>query len=295
MKIINKKIAFLFLLVIVSGAGIFFLTTSAHAADASWATTVVANLLSVIISGLGMILSLVVQVLISVAQYSDFINAPAIQNGWKIVRDVCNMFFVLILLVIAFATILKIERYNYKQWLPKLILMAVLINFSKTICGLLIDFTQVIMLTFVNSFKDVGGGNIISTLGLTDIMTLAKDSSGTTPTFLDVTGGYMIGLIYLLISLVVIVTMLAMLVVRIVMIWIYVVLSPMAYLFSAFPDGKAYASQWWSEFTKNLIVGPVLAFFIWLSFASLQVTNYDKFPMGNGAAIAGGDTGVTII
>ena len=65
------------------------------------------------------------------------------------------MFFVVVLLIIALATILNQEKYSYKTWLPKLILMAVLINFSKMICGLIIDVAQVVMMTFVNAFKDV--------------------------------------------------------------------------------------------------------------------------------------------
>jgi hypothetical protein len=57
-----------------------------------------------------------------------FTQTPC-SNGWVITRDIANMFFIVILLVIAFATILQIEQYNYKKWLPKLILMAILINF----------------------------------------------------------------------------------------------------------------------------------------------------------------------
>ncbi|MFA5131470.1 MAG: hypothetical protein WC467_03520 [Patescibacteria group bacterium] len=268
----NKKKIFPYLLTISLGVGIFFLAAPAHALTGSqWAGEILGGLIGWIIGALGLILVLVMQALIAVAQYSNFINSPAVSNGWHIVRDICNMFFVLVLLIIAFATILKIENYNYKKWLPKLILMAILINFSKTICGLLIDFAQVIMLTFVNAFKSIAAGNLIENLGITQILTLADNN--TDVGFWAIVGAYVLGLIYILIALVVIVTMLAMLVMRIVMIWIYVVLSPAAYLFSAFPGGQKYASQWWSEFTKNLIVGPVLAFFIWLSFVSLQTQN----------------------
>lgn len=268
MRMKNRKAISFFLLVLFSGIGIFFLAPTVHASFADTMGNIVGGLIGIIISALGVILALVIKVLVIVAQYSDFIDSAAVSNGWKIVRDLCNMFFVLVLLIIAFATILKIENYSYKKYLPKLILMAILINFSKTICGLLIDFAQVIMLTFVNAFKDVAGGNLISNLGITDVMTLAKNSKDVG--FWAIISAYVLGLIYVLIALVVIVTMLAMLVMRIVMIWIYVVLSPAAYLFSAFPGGQKYASQWWDEFTKNLIVGPVLAFFIWLSFISLQ-------------------------
>lgn len=275
----NKKKVFISLLTLFLGVGLFFLVAPAYADGPSdWAGKVLGGLIGWIIGALGIILVLVMQALVSVAQYSNFIGAPAIMHGWKIVRDICNMFFVLVLLIIAFATILKIENYSYKKWLPKLILMAILINFSKTICGLLIDFAQVVMLTFVNAFKDMVAGNLVSNLGITDILTLANNSADVG--FWAIVGAYVLGLIYVLIALVVIVTMLAMLVMRIVMIWIYVVLSPAAYLMSAFPDGQKYASQWWLEFSKNLIVGPVLAFFIWLSFVSFQTQDMKKdFPV----------------
>lgn len=274
MIIKNKKKIFSFFLALFIGGGVFFLIPSAHAAVSDWAGEIIGGLVGWIISALGLILVLVMKALVLIAQYNDFIGSPAVSNGWRIVRDICNMFFVLILLIIAFATILKIENYNYKKWLPKLILMAILINFSKTICGLLIDFAQVVMLTFVNAFKDVAAGNLITNLGITDILTLAQTSDEIG--FWAIVGSYVLGLIYILIALVVITTMLAMLVMRIVMIWIYVVLSPAAYLMSAFPGGQKYSSQWWTEFTKNLIVGPVLAFFIWLSFVSLQIQDVNK-------------------
>ncbi len=282
MIIKKQKKIYIFFLTIFLGIGLFFLAPSAHASVSGFIGDVIGGLIGLIISALGLILILVMQVLVSVAQYSNFIHAPAVTNGWVIVRDICNMFFVLILLIIAFATILKLENYSYKKWLPKLILMAILINFSKTICGLLIDFAQVVMLTFVNAFKDIAAGNLVTSLGITDILTLAKEGGTSAPGFWEIIGAYVLGLLYILIALVVIVTMVAMLVMRIVMLWIYIVLSPAAYLMSAFPGGQKYASQWWSEFSKNLIVGPVLAFFIWLSFVSLQAQDMNAdFPVAS--------------
>ncbi len=250
-------------------AGLFLLTP--NLASASFADNIgnfLGSIIGLLIGAVGIILSLVVKVLVMVAQWDNFIKAAPVVYGWVVVRDICNMFFVVILLVIAIATILRLENYSYKKWLPKLILMAILINFSKTICGLLIDIAQVAMLTFVNAFKNVAAGNIVEMMGLKEIVTLAKQSDKIG--FWAIVGSYILGLIYIVIALIIITAMLAMLVMRIVMIWIYVVLSPLAYLLSAFPGGSKYASQWWSEFTKNLIVGPVLAFFIWLSFVSVQ-------------------------
>jgi len=245
-----------------------FLSNPAYAGPIVW---LVGGIAQAIVSVLGLILTQVIGVLVKVAQYNNFIKEGPVTNGWVIVRDIANMFFVVILLIIAFATILRIERYNYKKWLPKLLIMAVLINFSKTICGLLIDAAQVIMLTFVTAFAPMMGGNIVDLLGISGWNEMRGDIEVKSWT---VAGLYVLSVIYVVISLIVVVAMLAMLVMRMVMIWIYVVLSPLAFLLSSFPDGAKYASQWWSEFTKNLIVGPVLAFFIWLSFTSL--VSFDK-------------------
>ncbi|QQG52226.1 MAG: hypothetical protein HY931_02680 [Candidatus Falkowbacteria bacterium] len=241
-----------------------------QAARADWVTTIVGGLASGIASVLGWILAKVMAVLVYIAQYNNFIHAGAVANGWVIARDISNMFFVVILLVIAFGTILRLENYSYKKWLPKLILMAILINFSKTICGLLIDVAQVVMLTFVNAFKDVMAGGLVDMLGITGWQKLDgfEDVSSW-----EVAGAFVLSVIYSAIALITVTAMLGMLVMRIIMIWVYVVLSPFAYLLAAFPGGSKYSSMWWSDFTKNLIVGPVLAFFIWLSFTSLVSFN----------------------
>jgi len=249
-----------------------FLVGPSVLADGEWAGRIVGGIIYVFIWTLGLVLILVMKGLLLIATYQNFIQSGAVIEGWVIMRDLANMFFVVILLVIAFATILHLEEYNYKKWLPKLILMAVLINFSKTICGLMIDVAQIIMLTFVNAFKDMAGGNLIDMLGIKSIVTIAKGSESVG--FWAIVGAYILGLIYMIVALVVITTMMMVLVMRLVMIWIYVVLSPLAYLLSAFPGGQKYAKEWWSEFIKNLVVGPILAFFIWLSFAALQTGSH---------------------
>lgn len=246
--------------------GSFLLANTAHAAF-EWAGDILIGILSFVISALGLVLVLVIQGLTLIASWQLFIKADAVMLGWIIVRDICNMFFVVVLMIIAFGTILNIPDYSYKKWLPKLVLFAILINFSKTICGLLIDVSQVVMLTFVNAFKDIGGANLTQVLGITDILTISQTSDGVSQWI--IIGAYFLGLIYMLVAIVVISTMIMVLAMRVVMIWIYVVLSPAAYLLAAFPGGQKYSSQWWSEFIKNLIVGPVLAFFVWLSLASL--------------------------
>ena len=264
-KAVGRKKILALLFVLALGVGIFIIGRSVEAA---WYEQVTAWFLGLFVRALGQILILVIKAMVWIAGYQNFINSQAVSLGWVIVRDLCNMLFVVVLLVIAFGTILHLENYSYKKWLPKLVLMAILINFSKTICGLMIDLAQVVMLTFVNAFQDIAGANITDILGLSDIVTLAQSSSDVG--WGSIVGAYFLGVIYLIVAIIVITTMLGMLVMRLVMIWLYVVLSPIAYLLAAFPGGQSWASKWWSEFIKNLIVGPVIAFFLWLSLASLQ-------------------------
>lgn len=233
---------------------------------------ILTGIISVLVSFFGKLLAVVLHALVYVAQYNNFIKEQVVIEGWKVVRDVCNMFFVLGLLIIAFGTVLRLQNYQAKNLLRSFIFGAIFVNFSKTICGLILDFAQIIMLTFVNGFKDVGAGNLTEMLGLTalfDVVVNNADASAEPLEGLGVFISYLLALIYIIVALVVILTMTIMLIQRAVMLWIYVILSPFPYLLSALPKagklGQA-GSRWWSDFTGLVITGPMLAFFIWLSF-----------------------------
>jgi len=161
----SRKFIFLPLLVLVL-IGVFLIAEPALADVGSFVASVFGWLIMQIVSILGKILTWIIGLLIEIAQYNSFITAPAVSKGWIIVRDVCNMFFIAALLLIAFGTVLKIEKYSYKRTLGGLLVAAVLINFSKFICGFFIDIAQILMLTFVNAFKDAGSGNFLQMLGM---------------------------------------------------------------------------------------------------------------------------------
>lgn len=213
----------------------------------------------------GLLITLMVAVLVQFAQFNNIISVPVVMQGWVVVRDLCNMFFVLILLVIAFATILRRESYSAKSLLPKLIIMAVLINFSKTIFGLIIDFGQVAMLTFVSAFKD-GGGWFIDMFQVKLFTSLDYDTGGKAAISSWGTAAAIIaGLMASIITLVVLCVMVGVLVVRIVMLWIYTILSPLVFLGMAFPPIQQYTGKIFQDFIKQVATGPLLAFFIWLA------------------------------
>jgi hypothetical protein len=277
----NKKTLNIILVIIIS-FGFLSLAKTCYAWEVIDAaiTEVLGWIASLIVAVCGWILSSVIASIIDIAKYNDFINNPQIKDAWVIVRDLCNMFFILILLIIAFATILRIENYNVKKLLPKLLIMAVLINFSRTICGLFIDFSQVIMLTFVNAFAD-GGGNFMSLLKVEKFLSIAQNTGSwnvdDSINLRSTVAGMIIAVLFMIIATITMIAILIIFVMRVIMLWIYVILSPLAFLLSAFPGGQKYAGQYWGDFTKYLINGPVLAFFIWLALVTMGSLNVNDF------------------
>lgn len=107
---------------------------------------------------------------IALAGFSDL---RFIEIGWTLVRDTANIFFMFALLTIAIATILRLESYGWKQLLVKLIVVALLINFSMVIASVVIDASNLLALQFIKRIYPVSDnianimsfGQITNTLG----------------------------------------------------------------------------------------------------------------------------------
>lgn len=231
---------------------------------------------------IGNLLLVIIKILVEVASYNDFVNSRVVLEGWAIVRDLSNMFFIIILLAIAFGTILGVEQLNWKQRLPKLLIFAVLINFTRVISGLIIDFGQVIMITFVNGFKDAAGGNFAELLGIKQLLEVSVpgqlpqqiqvaegDVGGAAIDFIQIISAMIGAAIFATIALIMVLLITLVLVYRMVMLWIYVTLSPVAFILGAFPQGESYYADWWKKMVSTVALGPVLAFFLWLTLLTV--------------------------
>ncbi|MDD5341761.1 MAG: hypothetical protein PHI73_00265 [Patescibacteria group bacterium] len=229
-----------------------------------------AKVLFTILSLLGKLLLVLIDIMLTVAKFNNFVRSYAVEKGWVAVRDLCNMLLIIVLLIIAWGTVMRIESYHYKRSLPKFILMAFLINFSKSIAGFFIDLSQVIMMTFVNAFKDAAAGNLTSGAGLQKILMFSEQIGDQKVEVGEVIGAIILGIILLAIMIGAVLMVTIILLGRILMLWILVVLSPLAYLGEAMDKMKSLASKWWKMFGQYLVVGPVLAFFLWLAMTVLS-------------------------
>src|SRR3989338_9209413 len=131
--------------------------------------------------------------------------------------------------------------------LPNFVIFAILINFSKTISGIFIDFSQVVMLTFVNAFASTGSSNFAIVLGLGDLTKLDQgkmahtvQNGGATSNLLGLVGSAIFAVLMVLISFFVILILTIYLAWRIINLWILIILSPLAYLLYIIPQGKKF-------------------------------------------------------
>lgn len=272
--------------------GLVLFLISSHPVYAAGESSAIASFLSWIFMGLisavGKIVTLlmgILNILFSFKMNNDDVSKGII-TGWTTVRDICNMFFVLILLVIAFATILRRESYSVKALLPKLIIAAVIINFSKTICWLMIDASQVIMLTFANGFTGASS-NFVSFFGLEKLNQIST-CPGAQVSDWSIFGATFLAFIVVVLVAIIMIMLIAILVMRIVMFWTLIILSPFAFMCSVLPQTQKYASQWWGEFGKYLVVGPVLTFFVYLSLVIMSTGS--KAPAVDCTALVAGNS-----
>ena len=78
-----------------------------------------------------------------------------ITDGWRITRDFSNVFFILILLYAALAMMLDLEfgHANPKKMVASVIIIAIVINFSMFITGIIIDTSNTLALVFYNQIN----------------------------------------------------------------------------------------------------------------------------------------------
>jgi len=220
---------------------------------------------------------------IQLAKYNGYIDAPIVILGWTMIRDIANMFFVVVLLIIAFGTILGLEQYEWKKTMVNFIMAAIFINFSKMIAGLIIDVAHIFTMTFVNAIAATAGGNLINMFHLNSMVSIVTGGLGgevNSSIIFEIFAGALMALIFAVLAMATMGAYLVVMVSRIVVLWALIILSPLAYILSVIPQTKSYADTWWSEFGKHVVVAPIMVFFLWLGFATLGTGSFVQTDLG---------------
>lgn len=213
----------------------------------------------------------IIENLLSVKPLEMGRNSPVYQV-WAYMRNLANICFIIFLLVIIYSQItgLGINNYGIKKSLPRLIITAIIVNFSFLFCAIAVDISNIIG----NSLKDLLAGiadNAIST-GTIDpskntgfyalFTTIAAGGIGTT-ILLAFPGGPL-GLLLAIIPVIVggiisVVIGLLVLGLRQALVVFLVAISPVAFVLYILPNTEKHFQKWKNYFAQMLFFYPMFS------------------------------------
>jgi len=227
---------------------------------------------------LAFLFSFAIGFLQTIIKYNDYATQREVSIAWAIVRDSINSFFIVVLIAIAISTIIRFQPYNFRSTLPRLILAALLVNFSKAICLLAISFANSVMLTFSDALIEIlpvyALGLRLPALTALDSASIGGIGGGTDVIdalaqkpleILNILVATVLGAVMMMFALGGFAMFVIILLFRIIVLWFLIILSPLAFFLWGVPGrGASYWGQWLEEFVKHLIVGPIGAFFLYI-------------------------------
>jgi len=240
-----------------------------------------------IVKGLGEMFSALMNMLVAMilwafnpATYGGFVKNSAVQNVWTFLRDLINLVLVLELVFIAIATILGIKKYSWQQTLWKLVVVALLVNFSLVIAGMILDVSNFFAYTFLNKAKIENKSiaeSMISSFETEkiDIMVGQYELSGVTEATETATKGWGMSLgnfliatfSIILIGLFAVIALLAVFLAMISRSGIIIALlcfTPVAFAAWIFPDTEKYWKMWWEQFIKWCTFPIIFGLMLWM-------------------------------
>lgn len=249
---------------------------------------IIAQFIDALGNMLGSITLIIIEaIVINVLNYNTFSSSNIVTLGWTLTRDMVNMFAVIVLLILAVKTIIGQSASAWQQHLPRFFLGIVFANFSRTLCGLAVDASQIVMMTFVNALMSIASGNFAQLLVMPQA---TKYSASTLETATNegislITLGANIANAYakLLVQMVVMAVVLLLAIAfiwRIIMLWIAFIMAPIAAFSWGSKEIVGFLGRIWQEwvgaFVAPLVLGPMLAFFLYLALAASSNGNLAK-------------------
>ena len=211
-------------------------------------------------------------------------SSAVVQSGWHFIAGLSNLFLILIFVIIAIAYILKLETFQAKKALPKLIIVALLMNFSLVFIGMLLDISNILYRTILSGNQNLitqfidalgaGGLNVVLNLGIwlgLLIVLWANPLGGLFQLafvllMLVITGPNLIVwtfqiVLFFLISGVFF-TYTFIFAARVFMIWFLAMLSPLAFICMILPQTQKYWKEWVQHLFSWILTGLFLLLFM---------------------------------
>lgn len=194
-----------------------------------------------------------------------------VHTGWSQFRDIANIAFIIVILVVVLSQVTGIGLTNYsiKKMLPTIIVMAVLVNMSFIICQLAVDISNIAGNAIYNLFHEVmakpvfaeaavdyGFGKVFASI-MSFISVTVVVTGGITIASGNI-GAWLIPILLAAISAAFSIFFFFMvLAIRQAGVLILVVVSPLAIICYALPNTKSFFDRWKKLFVSLLMVYPI--------------------------------------
>lgn len=280
---------------VILGAGIFILEVLLRLI--SWVLWVVGILFNIVVR----------ELVVEMGKYVTSTSAVGIRAAWTIMRDLANIGIIGGLIAVAVGTILHLQNVNAKTYLVRLIIAALLINFSYFFAGAIIDASNFLATSIYktvistdsckNNSVGASWGSVVTTLGgppsgqndhctITDkFMSLvnlpglragdapkslgeASDLGGSAPTSLLNLFFYDAMLLVLeLVTIFVFLSAIFLLLGRFVALILILISSPLGVVGVAIPKISVYAKKWWEALFSQALFAPIYFLLVGISLS----------------------------
>ncbi len=211
-----------------------------------------------------------------IAMSENIGRLPAIDITWTVIRDVANMGFIFMLLYSSIMTIVGRDK-DTKGLIVKMVIAAVLVNFSLFFTKVIIDVTNLLALTFYKAIAPgalLGPQNFLNaglSNGIIDALGTQKlwQMYGSIDSSVVLTSAVMT-IIVLIVTTFIFSAMAVMFIVRYVALIFVLVLSPIMFLSMVFPGLSGYASKWKSTLIGQAVFAPVFMLMTWVTVILIQ-------------------------
>ena len=197
---------------------------------------------------------------LSVKSGQIFQGDSGAKAAWKSFRDIGNVIFIIAIMAIVISQITGygISNYGIKKMLPKILVMAILINLSWYVAVIGVDISNILGKGIFNLFTSANNDLIKSTNGgLVENIALILSGSAAAvigPGVIALSFGIFFALGVALLALF---SFFVILTVRQAVIILLVVVSPLAFACLVFPNMNKYFDKWLSMFKSLLFIYPI--------------------------------------
>ena len=237
----------------------------------------------------GILFAFILWVIEIILQFNmNVVNTTFVQIGFSVTLGLANLGFVLGIIIVALATILRRETYGVKSILWKLIVMAILVNFALVIAAPIISFGNNLTIFFVNGMSGSSGTNSATQLNpfdnfaggiagvfqpqrfvspenaSTSVGTVTLSATSWIGTLIGGIVGSLMSLIALVAMCIILIVLFIMLLIRYVYLEVLLVIAPLAWMAWIFPGTSKHFSKWWDRFIKQVFFPAIAMFFIYL-------------------------------